>query len=82
MDLIVSSQLLINGIVDGDNMVVIKFEDGTYYAGCNKHNAKTLLGAQIYKSEKTAQNIINNSINFPTLASKCKIVEVELKEKI
>ena len=63
-------------------MVVIKFEDGTYYAGCNKRNARTLLGAQIYKSEKTALTVINNSINFHTPSSKCTIVEVELKEKI
>jgi len=62
-------------------MVVIKFNDGTYYAGCNKANAKTLLGAQIYKSEKVARNVMNNSINFHGSADKCTIVEVELREK-
>lgn len=63
-------------------MVVIKFDDGTYYAGCNKLKAKTLLGAQIYKSEKAAKNVINNSINFHVSAENCTIVEVELKEKL
>lgn len=62
-------------------MVVIKFNDGTYYAGCNKSNARTLLGAQIYKSEKVARNVMNNSVNFHTPADRCTIVEVELKEK-
>lgn len=62
-------------------MVVIKFEDGTYYAGCRKPNAKTLLGAQIYRSKKTAENIIFKSINFPADKRNCSIVEVELKEK-
>lgn len=62
-------------------MVVIKFNNGTYYAGCNKPKAMTLLGAQIYKSEKVARNVINNSVNFHEPADKCTIVEVELKEK-
>ena len=52
-------------------MVVIKFEDGTYYAGCRKPNAKTLLGAQIYRSKKTAENIIFKSINFPADKRNC-----------
>lgn len=62
-------------------MVVIKFEDGTYYTRCRKPNAKTLLGAQIYRSKKTAENIIFKSINFPLYKNNCSIVEVELKEK-
>ena len=62
-------------------MVVIKFKDGTYYAGCRKPNSKTLLGAQIYRSKKTAENIVSKSINFPSDKNTCSIVEVELKEK-
>lgn len=45
--------------------VVIKFTDGTYYAGCNKRPAKTLLGAQLYKSRAVAENIVKTSVNFP-----------------
>ena len=30
----------------------IKFQNGTYYAGYGKSDAKTLLGAQLYQSEK------------------------------
>ncbi len=62
-------------------MVVIKFTDGTYYAGYKKPNAKTLLGAQIYKSVKTAENVANNSVNFPYNTRNYRIVEVELTEK-
>ena len=36
---------------------VIKFQDGTYYAGYGKSDAKTLLGAQLYQSEKKAKYI-------------------------
>ena len=62
--------------------VAIKFENGTYYAGCNKSNAQTILGAQLYKSKKTAQNVIDKSVNFPLHAGQsCTLVEVELKEK-
>lgn len=62
-------------------MVVIKFNDGTYYAGCRNPNAKTLLGEQIYKSKKTAENIISKSINFHSDKNNYSIVEVKLKEK-
>lgn len=45
--------------------VAIKDKDsGEYYAGCNKNLSQTLLGAQLYKTEKTARNIINKSVNF------------------
>ena len=39
-------------------VVAIKFKSGKYYAGCNKSDASTLLGAQLYKNEK------NNMINL------------------
>ena len=45
-------------------VVAIKFKDGTYYSGCNKNNSQTLLGAQLYKSEKTAEKMMETSINF------------------
>lgn len=62
-------------------VTAIKFDNGTYYAGCNKIFAKTLLGAQLYKSEKTAQNIIDKSIKFPQYKKKnCSIVKIKLEE--
>jgi len=61
--------------------VVIKFADKTYYAGCNKRPSKTLLGAQLYKSKATAENVLKTSINFPHYHSNpVKIVEVEINE--
>ena len=59
---------------------VIKFNNGTFYAGCNKPNAKTLLGAQLYKSEKTAINVINKSVNFHASLESCFLVKVKLEE--
>ena len=62
-------------------VVAIRFSDGTYYAGCTKTYSKTLLGAQLYKSRKTAENIVNTSINFPKYHSNpITIVDVELNE--
>ena len=62
-------------------VVAIKFADGTYYAGCNKRSSKTLLGAQLYKSRKTAETMVQTSINFPKYHSNpIKIVDVELSE--
>ena len=62
-------------------VVAIKFSDGTYYSGCNKANSKTLLGAQLYKSRKTAETMVQTSINFPKYHSNpIKIVDVELNE--
>ena len=61
------------------NYVAIKDADsGEYYAGCNKRLASTLLGAQLYRSEKTAKNVINTSINFHIRNP--KIVHVILAE--
>lgn len=57
----------------------IKFSDNTFYAGCYKGRARTVLGAQLYKSENTALNTINKSINFP-LRTDYKIVPIEIKE--
>lgn len=61
--------------------VVIRFADGTYYAGCSKSYSRTLLGAQLYASRKTAENIMKTSVNFPRYHSNpCTIVELEIKE--
>lgn len=59
--------------------VAIKDKDsGEYYAGCNKNHSKTLLGAQLYKTEKAAINTINKSVNFDIRNP--EIVKVVLKE--
>jgi len=60
-------------------VVAIKFKSGKYYAGCNKSDASTLLGAQLYKNEKTARTTIEKSINFPSY-NEYKIVRVKLEE--
>ncbi|SFU57397.1 hypothetical protein [Butyrivibrio sp. INlla21] len=52
---------------------------GRYYAGCNKELSQTLLGAQIYRSAKAAENVIKKSINFHI--DNPIIVNVELKER-
>ena len=57
----------------------IKFSDNTFYAGCNKAPARTVLGTQLYKSENADLNTVNKSINFP-LRTDYKIVPVEIKE--
>ena len=57
----------------------IKFSNNTYYAGCYKTAAKTILGAQLYKSEKTAQNVIDKSINFNNVLP-YSIIKIEIKE--
>lgn len=59
---------------------VIKFQDGTYYAGYGKSDAKTLLGAQLYQSEKRAQSVIRQSNLQYEKYNVDKIVAVELKE--
>jgi hypothetical protein len=62
--------------------VAIKFADGTYYAGAYKAHAKTLLGAMLYKSEKTAKSVIEKSVNFHSYPNNpYKIVSVELNEQ-
>jgi hypothetical protein len=43
---------------------VIKFQNGTYYAGYGKSDAKTLLGAQLYQSEKKAKYIMEKTSDF------------------
>jgi len=60
-------------------VIAIKFKDGTYYAGVNKQQARTLLGAQLYRSKKTAETIMEKSINFPKYRP-CELVDVELTE--
>ena len=64
-------------------VVAIKFKSGKYYAGCNKEDASTLLGAQLYKSEKMARVTIMKSINYPFWRKDddaYKIVKVKLEE--
>ena len=63
-------------------MKVVAIKDsrtGKYYAGCNKSHAHTLLGAQLYKSKTTAENVIAKSINFDIREP--EIVDVVLKEE-
>ena len=45
-------------------MAAIKFADRAYYAGCNKNHARTVMGAQLYKSKKAAETMMAKSINF------------------
>lgn len=60
---------------------VIKFQNGTYYAGYGKSDAKTLLGAQLYQSEKKAKYIMEKTSDFHYRRNEnCDIVTVELKE--
>ena len=58
----------------------IKFKDGTYYGGYSKPHAKTLLGAQLYQSEKRAQSVIGQSNLKYEKDDVDKIVAVELRE--
>ena len=62
-----------------DVVYAIKFNDGTYYAGCAKRDCKTILGAQLYRSRKTAETTTQKSVNFPHYA-KFTIVPVALYE--
>ena len=58
----------------------IKFKDGTYW-GKNRNHAQTLLGAQLYQSEKRVKSIIEQSWSLNI--EKCDIldfVKVELRE--
>ena len=61
-------------------VVAIKFSNGTYYAGCNKQPARTILGAQLYRSEKTAQNVIDKSVNYPSWQKNPQIIKVKIEE--
>lgn len=54
---------------------------GRYYAGSNKNPSATLLGAQLYKSRKTAEKTMETSINFHFTKDEVTIVDVELTEK-
>lgn len=60
----------------------IKFDDETYYSGYGSYKiAKTLIGAQLYKTEQAAQKVIDKSVNFPHyLKDKCSIIKVRLEE--
>ena len=60
----------------------IKFKDGTYYAGYGKADAKTLLGAQLYQSEKKAKYIIEKTSDFHYRRNESyNIIAVELREQ-
>ena len=61
---------------------VIKFQDGTYYAGYGKSDAKTLLGAQLYQSEKKAKYIIEKTSDFHYRRgnNKIRIVPIQMRE--
>lgn len=52
---------------------------GKYYAGYGKSHAKTLLGAQLYKSRAAAENVMAKSINFDIREP--EIVDVVLEEE-
>lgn len=54
---------------------------GRYYAGSRKNPAVTLLGAQLYKSRKTAEKTMETSVNFHFKKDEVTIVNVELNEK-
>ena len=56
------------------------FNKGMYHAGCNKSPAKTLLGAQLYRSKKTALNVVNNTVNFYQDEKDVEIIPVKLEE--
>ncbi len=63
-------------------MKIVAIKDsrtGEYYAGCNKSHAKTLLGAQLYKSKAAAENVMATSINFDIREP--EIVDVVLEER-
>ena len=61
---------------------VIKFQDGTYYAGYGKNDAKTLLGAQLYQSEKKVKYIIEKTSDFHHRrgGEKARIVPIQMRE--
>ena len=60
---------------------VIKFQDGTYYAGYGKSDAKTLLGAQLYQSEKKAKYIMEKTSDFHYRRNeKVRIVPIQMRE--
>lgn len=61
---------------------VIKFQNGTYYAGYGKSDAKTLLGAQLYQSEKKAKYIMEKTSDFHYRRGndKARIVPIQMRE--
>jgi hypothetical protein len=60
---------------------VIKFQNGTYYAGYGKSDAKTLLGAQLYQSEKKAKYIMEKTSDFHYRRNeKTRIVPIQMRE--
>ena len=60
---------------------VIKFQNGTYYAGYGKSDAKTLLGAQLYQSEKKAKYIMEKTSDFHyRRGEKARIVPIQMRE--
>ena len=61
---------------------VIKFQNGTYYAGYGKDDAKTLLGAQLYQSEKKARYIMEKTSDYYYRRNKekARIVPIQMRE--
>ena len=61
---------------------VIKFQNGTYYAGYGKSDAKTLLGAQLYQSEKKARYIMEKTSDYYYRRNKekARIVPIQMRE--
>ena len=56
----------------------IKLNNGEYYAGCYKQPAKTVLGAQLYRSKKTVETMTKTSVNFHH--KDFKIVPIKIEE--
>ena len=60
---------------------VIKFQNDTYYAGYGKNDAKTLLGAQLYQSEKKTKYIMEKTSNFHyRKGEKARIIPIQMRE--
>ena len=65
----------------GITAYVIKFQNGTYYAGYGKSDTKTLLGAQLYQSEKKAKYIIEKTSDFHYRRNEnARIVPIQMRE--
>ena len=56
------------------------YDVGRYYAGYGKNPAATLLGAHLYRSEKTIWGIIRKSVRFHYTEDEFEIVAVKLTE--
>ena len=60
-------------------VVVIKFEDGTYYTGHHLATTDTLLKARLYPTKRVAENMIKK--HFPDWYQKrCTVINIEINE--